>query len=63
MIRKNSILSFVIQPLAEWNTSPSIIPAIDARDLVDWIAEYERWHDFHMPGSYGGLQPGGYDVA
>ncbi|MGA2537297.1 MAG: hypothetical protein ABSF53_14870 [Terracidiphilus sp.] len=62
IMNPNSVLSFAIQPLTDWDSSSSIIPVIDERDLVDWIAEYERWHGFHMRGSYGGLRPGDYDV-
>ena len=53
-----SVLSFTMEPLEfPWGTDLKIVPLIDERDLVDWVAEYERWHDFHMPGAYAGLWP------
>jgi hypothetical protein len=35
-----------------WGTDLKVVPVISERDLIDWIAEFERWHDFHMPGAY-----------
>ena len=49
-----SVLSFTIQPLEfPWGTVLRVVPVVDDRDLIDWIAEYERLHDFHMRGAYG----------
>ena len=53
-----SELSFTMEPLKfPWGTYLRIVPVIDERDLIDWAAEFERWHDFHSPGAYAGLWP------
>src|ERR1700692_1300221 len=53
-----AILAFTIEPLEfPWGTESKVVPVLDDRDLIDLVAEYERGHDFHMPGAYGGLWP------
>lgn len=59
-----SVLSFKVWPLKfPWGTTTTIVPVLDDRDLIDWITEYERWHDFRLPGAYAGLIPGDSDAG
>lgn len=48
-----SVLSFAIEPLEfPWGTDSKVVPLIDGRNFIDLVAEFERSHDFHMPGAY-----------
>jgi hypothetical protein len=50
------VLSFAFEPLPYNDSSFTAMPVVNGVRLVELVAQYEREHDFHMPGAYGGLE-------
>jgi hypothetical protein len=49
--------SFLIEPLGENDSTPSVVPMIDGRRLTELVAEFEDRCGYEPAGGYAGLVP------